>query len=487
MASALLLARALPETDAGFAVFGVALFLVSLRGQRPRRAFFLAALQAGGLGMLLFEDLALAARDSLGWPWPASGALVFAALLLYSLPRAAVAPQLARLLVCRGVHGPLVGSALCVLAERATRLGCGGMAVGELGSLAPAGGMAGEVALFCAAWAASGVLRRSRRAGAVASALACSLVFAAVAQGSRARAPRFECGSASVLLLPGPAWGLSGDEEPIVEAILELSLARSRALLRGSERLVDLVVWPEGISALDLCRRPSLRCRLARGLRVERNRPCLLLGECHRGPGGELQNAALLLDGEGRVVGRYLRERLLPFGERTPELCAWLVGRGEDEFVPGPSGQPLLRLPTACGRSLRLRIRLCAEALLPERYNGPKPDLDVVLASDAMFPPESPLAKLVEADTAARSRAGGVPLVRVARGGGALLASGEAIRRAAGPLLLRLSWGADGPQTVVSDLAGAEPNAADCGGWIGTVFAGGKPGNATTPTEGSSQ
>lgn len=141
---------------------------------------------------------------------------------------------------------------------------------------------------------------------------------------------------------------------------------------------VDLVCWPEssgGHYHADLNRLsdPQLVYRLSRaplrGLRPwpEPSCPLLLGTETFRGDGrrpSEIYQSAMLLDDQERIVGRYDKRLLMPFGEYVPGKN-WLpfIGRLfplRDEILRGKEAIVL-----RAGDDVRLGVMICYEDMHP--------------------------------------------------------------------------------------------------------------------------
>jgi apolipoprotein N-acyltransferase len=98
----------------------------------------------------------------------------------------------------------------------------------------------------------------------------------------------------------------------------------------------DLVVWGESSVGFDLRRRPDLVARLAA---LAREHGALLVNEDARDATGRISKSAVLIGPEG-VRGRYVKNRLVPFGEYIPlrHALGWLTRISEaakEDRVPG--------------------------------------------------------------------------------------------------------------------------------------------------------
>ncbi len=119
---------------------------------------------------------------------------------------------------------------------------------------------------------------------------------------------------------------------------------------------VDLVVWPEasfpGYLPIEMRRVPVLRF----------GHPLLFgVSTRERGPPLRLHNSAMWVMGDGRVVGLYHKQHLVPFGEYVPLRFILPVEKfvpGMVDFSPGASGAPLGEPKSS--------VLICYDGIFPE-------------------------------------------------------------------------------------------------------------------------
>jgi apolipoprotein N-acyltransferase len=236
--------------------------------------------------------------------------------------------------------------------------------------------------------------RRAAWRGAVAAVLilVAALLFGAVrmrqVDARIAQAPKLPIG----LVQPNFAYSADGDfSRDEVLRQLDALQDQSRRLERAGAKLI---VWSEGSYPVTLPRDlaadfdPDSLAMIRRGFRT----PLIIGANTITSDESDAFNSALLLDGDGLVVGRYDKVVLLAFGEYIPGLdfFPWLsnllpIGTGRFKAGAGPEIMPLRE---AGGRTLRLGPLICYEDLLPDyirRVGQVHPDLLVNLTSDQWF------------------------------------------------------------------------------------------------------
>ena len=234
--------------------------------------------------------------------------------------------------------------------------------------------------------------RAARRpAFAAALLLAAALIFGGVrmrqVDDTVARAPRLNVG------LVQPNFAYTNGEFSPEEALRQLT-----ALQTESRRLqqagAQLIVWSEGSYPVTLPRdfsadfAPDSLAMIRRGLSVP-----VIIGANMLDPAvKDAFNSAILLDGDGRAVGRYDKVRLLAFGEYIPAVDAFpwlrnLLPDGIGRFTAG-EGPGVLTLRRAGNEVWKLGPVICYEDILQGFLRGLgrlHPNLLVNLTSDQWF------------------------------------------------------------------------------------------------------
>ena len=255
-----------------------------------------------------------------------------------------------------------------------------------------------------------------------------------------------------------------------------------RALIRGSgrpEQAPRLVVWPEGL-VVDLLedgypdmwyQRPPdhVRARIAAVLgprdRLLTNAPTLAFG-----PKGAITgagNSVLAVDPKARIVGRYDKAHLVPYGEYVP--IPWLLQPlglarlvpGGIDFDPGP-GPRNIEVP---GIGL-VGIQVCYEIVFSGRVVDPahRPRLLFNPSNDAWFgswgPPQH------QAQARLRAIEEGLPIVRATPTGI------SAVIAADGTVLASLPLGTAGTLSVPLPQPLPPTPFARLGNWLALIVAG---------------
>ncbi|HEV7613413.1 MAG TPA: apolipoprotein N-acyltransferase [Steroidobacteraceae bacterium] len=230
---------------------------------------------------------------------------------------------------------------------------------------------------------------------AAAGLVAAALVFGAVrirqVDDMVARATRLNIG------LVQPNFAYTNGEFSRDEALRQLA-----ALQTESRRLqqagAQLVVWSEGSYPVTLPRdfsadfAPDSLAMIRRGLDL----PVIIGADMYDPAFQDAYNSAILLDGEGRAVGRYDKVRLLAFGEYIPGIDAlpWLrqfLPAGIGRFTAG-KGPGVLTLQEAGHEAWKFGPVICYEDILQGFLRGVgqlHPNLLVNLTSDSWFGAET--------------------------------------------------------------------------------------------------
>jgi apolipoprotein N-acyltransferase len=142
---------------------------------------------------------------------------------------------------------------------------------------------------------------------------------------------------------------------------------RLSAGLRGDH--ADLIVWGESSVAVDLSL-PSSAPRLHQLEKLSAADDVqLLVNQDSIAPDGDHSKVALLI-GRNGIDGRYVKTRLVPFGEYIPfrQELGWLTKISKaaaQNMIPGP-GAHVLRVTTPTGQPLMIGVLICFESAFPD-------------------------------------------------------------------------------------------------------------------------
>ncbi len=206
-----------------------------------------------------------------------------------------------------------------------------------------------------------------------------------------------------------------GVVQPNVDQAMKWDQSYRDETLRRYDRLTqtfgqeaDLIVWPEAATPFVYEREPVYQLQLV-ALANRASAP-LLFGspairyDSERNP--FLLNSAYLLSPDGRLLGRYDKQHLVPFGEYIPLKSSVLFfldklveGIGDFQAGAGPtilSFQPKSSIGKANPRAVKFSVAICYEVIFPDlvrRMASSGAELLVTITNDAWFGDSSAAAQ----------------------------------------------------------------------------------------------
>ncbi len=205
------------------------------------------------------------------------------------------------------------------------------------------------------------LMRFTKRRVAVSISVIAFILLTLYANSAGTRGERLMTAPSAALIVVQPDVPMQGgDDAALLQRHLELSLEGLRAAPLDPT-VSRLVIWPESPMNFTYSSDPHLQevvSNLARS-----NHTSVLLNSLELGSNGDEFNSAVMSNEEGRIVARYDKIRLMPFGEYVP-LPQWLPGASSvrgivGDFTPG-SSYTLMPLG-----AFRVGVFICIEAAYP--------------------------------------------------------------------------------------------------------------------------
>jgi apolipoprotein N-acyltransferase len=208
-----------------------------------------------------------------------------------------------------------------------------------------------------------------RRRLALASAGAATVVIAA-GSGPLAFAltPAFSVARQATIALVQP--GIVNDPATRVDASETLTREFSRQNTDGRGH-PDLIVWGESSVAYDLAINPTLLSGIKKLSAQEQSEILVSQDSTLPGPDGGQEKVAVLVSPQG-IEGRYVKTRLVPFGEYIPfrQQLSWLTKVSKaaaSNMIPGTGAHTLtVTSPTGDAKPLEIGVLVCFESAFPD-------------------------------------------------------------------------------------------------------------------------
>ena len=202
------------------------------------------------------------------------------------------------------------------------------------------------------------------------------------------------------------------ESQQLLDRHLQLSTQGLRQL--PDDSIPRLVIWPESPMNFTYGSDQNLQQLISKFTRE--NHTSLLLNSLETAAGEGAYNSALLINEDGRLIARYDKIRLMPFGEYVP-LPQWLGGSLISsivgEFTPGSQ---YTLMPVA---QKRAGTFICIESAYPwiaRRFTHGGADLLINISNDGYLGPTAVMHQHL-ANAILRAVENGKPLLRVTNSG----------------------------------------------------------------------